>query len=302
MSSAWPKLNYDNAKETYEALLYWTQIVGKIRLGKTPWINHSWHVPLYVTPKGLTTSDIGDKDIHFQIDFNFIDHKLEITTDKGTSRSFGLEGLCVADFYGNIFNALSELNIEAIIRPVPNEVMVAIPFPENTAGFRYDAEEIARFHKALLNANSIFTKFRAGFSGKCSPVHFFWGADDLAVTRFSGRRAPKHPGGVPNLPDRVAEEAYSHEVSSAGFWPGNAMFPQAAFYSYIYPEPPGFKEAQIQPSAAYYHKDMGEYILPYDAVQQSDDPEQMVLDFLHTTYSAAADLAGWDRKDLEVGY
>jgi hypothetical protein len=300
--STWPTLNYDKAKETYEALLYWTQIVGKIKLDKMPWINHSWHVPLYVTPKGLTTSDIADKGLHFQIDFNFIDHQLEISTDSGESRSFALKGICVADFYGVIFETLSQLNIEASIRPIPNEVMVAIPFPENNAIVKYDADEITNFHKALLNANSIFTKFRAGFSGKCSPVHFFWGADDLAVTRFSGRKAPKHQGGVPNLPDRVAEEAYSHEVSSAGFWPGNAMYPQAAFYSYIYPEPAGFKIAEIQPSAAYYHKEMGEYLLPYDIVRQSDDPEQMVLDFLESTYNAAANLAGWNRQDLEVKY
>lgn len=301
MKNSWPALSYEHAKETYETLLLWTQIVGKIKIDKLPWINHSWHVTLRVTPAGLTTSEMQHEDQHFQIDFDFIHHQLKVITDAGESGEFKLEdGLSVADFYNNILDLLTDLNIKVNIHPVPNEIENAIPFYDDHTHHSYDAKEVKHFHKALLLAQDILTRFRAEFKGKCSPVHFFWGASDLAVSRFSGRKAPKHPGGVPNLPDRVAEEAYCREVSSAGFWPGSAALPYAAFYSYIYPEPKGFKEAHVEPSQAYYHTELGEFILPYEVVQQAENPGKTLLDFLHSTYNAAADLARWNRDILEV--
>jgi hypothetical protein len=296
MKKEWPKLSFADARATYETLHLWTQIVGKIRLVKTPWINHSWHVTLYVTPTGLTTSDIMDADKHFQIDFDFLQHQLQIKTSAGEARTFGLEELSVASCYKNVLAALREFGIQADIHPIPNELENLMPFHKDKTHATYDPKHAAALHQALLQTHAVFTQFRAEFKGKCSPVHFFWGSFDLAVSRFSGRDAPKHPGGVPNLPDWVAQEAYSQEVCSSGFWPGNEAFPFAAFYSYIYPEPDGFKNASIKPKQAYYHQELREFILPYDAVQQADDPSSMLLDFLHSTYEAAAELAQWDRN------
>jgi hypothetical protein len=277
----------------------WTQIIGKIKLAKQPWTNHAWHVTFQVTPTGLTTGSLPDEQQPFQIDFDLIRHRLLISTQNGHSRQFGLTGISVADFYHQVLACLTELGIEAVIHPVPNELEVAIPFGQDTVHHTYIPEQAAAFHEALLLAQELLTQFRAGFQGKCSPVHFFWGAFDLAVSRFSGRKAPPHPGGVPHLPDWIAQEAYSHEVSSCGFWPGNALLPEAAFYAYCYPEPEGYKDAAIAPAAAYYHPVLREFILPYEQVRQAPDPGQAVLTFLHTCYDAAADLAGWDRENLE---
>lgn len=300
MKRTWPILSYHDAKDTYQTWHLWTQIIGKIKLVKLPWINHSWHVTLVVTPTGLTTGSLPDVQQSFQIDFNLIHHQLHITTQNGQSRQFGLPGLSVAGFYQQVLAALGELGLEASINTVPNEMEEAIPFDQDTEHKTYIPQQAAAFHQALLLAQDLLTQFRAGFLGKCSPVHFFWGGFDLAVTRFSGRKAPRHPGGVPHLPDWVAQEAYSHEVSSCGFWPGNAAFPAAAFYAYSYPEPPGYKDATVAPQGAYYHPELREFILPYELVQQSRDPEKAVLDFLHSTYGAAADLAHWDRENLEA--
>jgi hypothetical protein len=299
MKSAWPELSFAAAKPTYQTLHLWTQIVGKIRLVKTPWINHSWHVTLYVTPTGLTTSTIREEEKYFQIDFDFLQHQLQIKTSAGEARHLELEGLSVESFYTKVLAALREMGIQADIHPVPNELEKAIPFPEDTLHATYDPAHAAAFHQALLQSQAVFTQFRAEFRGKCSPVHFFWGSFDLAVSRFSGRDAPKHPGGVPNLPDWIAQEAYSQEVCSCGFWPGNEAFPAAAFYTYIYPEPEGYPNAAIQPEKAYYHQEMREFILPYEVVQQADNPSAVLLDFLRSTYQAAADLAQWDREALE---
>lgn len=300
MKTTWPTLSFKEAQKTYETLHLWTQIAGKIRLIKTPWINHSWHVTLYVTPSGLTTSDMVDGEKHFQLDFDFIRHQLQLKTSAGETHSIDLkEGLSVAGCYQQLLDALQRVGIRADIYPVPNELEDPIRFDEDETHATYDPEHAAALHQALLRSHAVFNRFRAGFRGKSSPVHFFWGSFDLAVSRFSGRDAPKHPGGVPNLPDWVAQEAYSREVCSCGFWPGNEAFPHAAFYSYIYPEPEGFKDARIKPEQAYYHPELREFLLPYDAVQKAEDPEAMLMDFLQSTYEAAADLANWDRKALE---
>lgn len=299
MKTTWPELSYAEAHKTYETIHLWTQIVGKIRLVKTPWINHSWHVTLYVTPSGLTTSDIVAGDKHFQLDFDFINHQLQLKTSTGDTSSIDLKKLSVAGCYKQVLDALREAGIQADIYPVPNELEDPIPFHKDETHATYKPEHAVALHQAFLRVHDIFTRFRAEFSGKSSPVHFFWGSFDLAVSRFSGRDAPRHPGGVPNLPDWIAQEAYSKEVCSCGFWPGSEAYPAAAFYSYIYPEPEGYKDARIKPAQAYYHPELREFILPYDAVQEADDPDSVLLDFLRSTYEAAADLARWDRKALE---
>ena len=293
---AWPSLSYAVWRDTYATLLLWTQIVGKIRLVQTPWVNHSWHVVYYVTARGLSTSPIRHGERVFQIDFDFIDHQLIIQTGEGERRTLRLEPRTVADFYQALMAQLSELDLRVAINTTPNEQEEAIPFEQDQKHRSYDAEAVRRFFSALLQADRLLKQFRAGFSGKCSPVHFFWGGFDLAVTRFSGRPAPEHPGGVPHLPDRVAREAYSHEVSSCGFWPGNEMLPEAAFYAYAYPEPEGFKDAAIA-VPGYYHPDLREFILPYAKVREAPSPDDVVLDFLQRTYEAAATLGRWD----EVG-
>lgn len=299
LNGHWPSLPLDAWQETYGALHLWSQVVGKIRLARAPWVNHSWHIPLYVTSRGLTTSPIPCGHRTFEIDFDFYNHHLHVTTSDKDRRSFELRSMSVADFYRNIMEILSELNIETRIWPMPVELPdPVLPFPENDQQAAYEPEAVQRFWQALLQVHRVFHVFRADFIGKVSPVHFFWGAFDLAVTRFSGRTAPKHPGGVPNCADWVMTEAYSHEVSSAGFWPG-AGLGEAAFYSYAYPEPDGFSEYDVRPDAAYYHKDLGEFILPYEGVRTADDPDALLLDFLQSTYQAAAELAGWERGALE---
>lgn len=299
MKTGWPILSYAAARATYETIHLWTQIAGKIKLSYMPWINHSWHVTLTVTPTGFTTSDIAADNKHFQIDFDFIEHQLLIKTSAGQSRSFHLEKMSVADCYHKMTRTLSEFGIPVNINPIPNELEKPIPLDKDQVHATYNPDHATALHQALLCSQDVLTQFRAAFKGKCSPVHFFWGGFDLAVSRFSGSSAPKHPGGVPNLPDWVAQEAYSHEVSSCGFWPGNEAVPFAAFYSYIYPEADGFKNATVKPAQAYYHAPLGEFILPYDVVQQASDPTATLLEFLHSTYNAAADLAQWDRASLE---
>jgi hypothetical protein len=297
----WPELPTAAWRDTYETLHLWTQIVGKIRLARTPWLNHSWHVTLYVTARGLTTSAIPDGMRSFQIDFDFIDHQLRISTSDGASRQFALAGKSVAGFYAAIMAELAALGIDIAINEMPNELPDPIRFSQDNRHATYDPDAVGRFFQILRNADSVFKQFRTGFIGKASPVHFFWGSFDLAVTRFSGRRAPRHPGGVPHLSDAVAVEAYSHEVSSAGFWPGSGAIDYPAFYSYAYPEPAGFRTARLRPAAAFFSEALGEFILPYDAVRTAAAPDQALLDFLQSTYEAAANAAKWDRDALDCG-
>jgi hypothetical protein len=292
--AAWPALPYDAWKDACETLHLWTQIVGKIRMVQTPWVNHSWHVTLYVTPCGLTTSAIPHGKRSFQMEFDLHDHMLVILVNDGSRRSIKLEPISVAAFYRKLMAALDELRLPVHITTIPNEIADAIPFDEDETHASYDPEYAQRFGQALASCARVFGTFRARFAGKCSPVHFFWGGFDLALTRFSGRTAPQHPGGVPNMPDWVAREAYSHEVSSAGFWPGGGIG-EAAFYSYTYPEPEGFRDYAVKPAAAYYHDELREFVLPYEAVRTADDPDGALIDFLQTTYEAGANLGGWDR-------
>jgi hypothetical protein len=295
----WPELPLGGWRDTCATLHLWTQIVGKIRLARTPWLNHSWHVTLYVTARGLSTSPIPDGARSFEIEFDFIDHVLKIATSDGARRQFALSGHSVASFYRRVMDELADLGITVAIDEMPNELPQPIRFSQDTQHATYDAEAVQRFFKILSNADRVFKQFRTGFLGKASPVHFFWGSFDLAVTRFSGRNAPHHPGGVPHLSDAVASEAYSHEVSSAGFWPGSGAIDYPAFYSYAYPEPDGFRTAKVRPEAAFFSKDLGEFILPYDAVRTAKDPDVALLDFLQSTYEAAADAAKWNRDTLE---
>ncbi len=300
--TSWPELPLKSWRDTYATLQLWTQIVGKIRLTLSPWLNHSWHVTLYVTARGLSTSPIPYAARNFGIEFDFIDHVLRISVSDGATRRFALAGHSVASFYTRIMADLAELGIHVAIDETPNELPDPIRFPLDTAHASYDAEATRRFFTILVNADRVFKQFRTGFLGKASPVHFFWGSFDLAVTRFSGRRAPRHPGGVPSLPDAVACEAYSHEVSSAGFWPGSGAIDYPAFYSYAYPEPAGFRTARVKPEATFFSEALGEFVLPYDAVRTADDPDKALLDFLQTTYEAAANAAKWDREALECDF
>lgn len=298
-SEPWPILPLEAWTETYTTLHLWTQIVGKIRLAQSPWANHSWSVPLYVTVRGLTTSLIPHVLRTFQIDFDFVAHRLILQSSDGGAGGFALEPQSVAAFYGRLMEEMEKLGLHVDIYRKPNEVDDPIRFDQDEIHRSYDRDYANRFWRILVQADRVLKEFRARFIGKCSPVHFFWGSADLAVTRFSGRRAPEHPGGVPGLPDRVTREAYSHEVSSCGFWPGGGPIPYAAFYSYAYPEPAGFADAPLKPSAAFYSTDLREFLLPYEAVRQAESPDGALLDFLQSTYEAAANLAGWDRDALE---
>lgn len=298
----WPDLPLSAWRETCDTLHLWTQIVGKIRLSQTPWLNHSWHVTLYVTARGLTTSLIPYGERAFQIDFDFIDHMLTIAASDGERRQTPLRAQSVADFYAATMSSLAELNMPVHIDELPNELPEAVPFSQDRTHSAYDPDYARRFWRLLLQAARVLQIFRTGFIGKCSPVHFFWGSFDLAVTRFSGRRAPLHPGGVPHLSDAVVRDAYSHEVSSAGFWPGGGGIDHPAFYSYAYPEPRGFREAAIMPGAAFYSEELKEFVLPYDAVRNARDPDATLLDFLQSAYEAAAVDGGWNRAELECPF
>ena len=293
----WPELPLEAWRDTYATLHMWTQIVGKVRLALAPSINHWWQVPLYVTSRGLTTSPIPSGTRAFEMTFDFLDHQLRIETAEGEVRQVALRPQSVADFYRETMDALKSLGIEVQIWPVPVELPDPIPFAEDQQHHSYDPEYARRFWRILVQTERVFTLFRARFLGKVSPVHFFWGSFDLAVTRFSGRPAPHHPA-TPGVSDRVVQEAYSHEVSSAGFWPGEGVgFP--AFYAYAYPEPVGFGQRPVQPAQAYYDGNLHEYLLPYDAVRTAESPDELLLAFLQSTYEAAADLAHWDRAALE---
>jgi len=298
-SDVWPSLPLDAWQDTCATLHMWMQIVGKIRLVQSPWLNHSWHSTLYVTARGLTTSPVPYGTGTFQIDFDFIDHRLGVFCSNGTSGGFALEPQSVATFFRRIMEELGRLGLDVEIRRRPNEVVDAIPFDQDEVHRSYDPEYANRFWRILVQVDRVFKQFRARFIGKCSPVHLFWGAQDLAVTRFSGRPAPEHPGGIPNLPDWVTREAYSHEVSSCGFWPGGGPIPYPAFYAYAYPEPDGFPQARIAPGEAFYSPDVKEFVLDYDVVRNAASPDETLLAFLQTTYEAAAGLGNWERGSLE---
>lgn len=298
----WPELFYNEAKQTYDTIHRWTQMAGKVKLARLPWTNHSWHVTLFVTPSGLTTGDIPGNDKHFQINFDFQQHRLQLTTSEMEEKVFDLRTLSVASCYHHMLTALKNFGIDCKINPIPCEIEDPVPFHLDDAYPAYNPQHAADWHQALLNANEVLTEFRAKFIGKCSPVHFFWGSFDLAVSRFSGKTAPSHPGGISNLPDWVAQEAYSHEVCSCGFWPGSEGIPFAAFYSYSYPEPENYKTYPIQPNTAYYEENLREFLLPYKAVRESDNPSETLLDFLHSTYEAAANLSKWDRESMEKSF
>ncbi len=293
----WPALPWEAWQETCDTIHMWSQVIGKIRLALAPMLNHWWQVPLYLTPRGLTTSPIPYKSCTFQIDFDFLDHELQISTDRGNKLAFPLKGLSVAAFYGETMAALRSLGLEVRIWTTPVEVPERIPFERDTQHAAYDPEFAGRFFRVLVQSDRVLKEFRSRFLGKVSPVHFFWGAFDLAVTRFSGRRAPEHPG-VPNVARFVMLEAYSHEVSSCGFWPG-AGLGQPAYYAYTYPEPEGFKVYPVWPAEAYYHQDFGEFILPYEAVRTALSPDETLMGFLQSTYEAGAKRAKWDREALE---
>jgi hypothetical protein len=297
---SWPELALAEWQDTYATVHMWSQIVGKTRLALAPMMNHWWQVTLYVTARGLTTSPMPFGERTFEVEFDFTDHELVTRTSDGLIGTMPLVSRTVADFYREYMGLLHSLDLDVRLAwPVPVEVEEAIPFEQDQKHASYDADAVHRCWQVLVQSDRVFKEFRARFIGKCSPVHFWWGAFDLACTRFSGRRAPLHPGGAPNTPDRVMQEGYSHECISAGWWPGNKLMPEPAFYSYCYPAPAGFTSAQVQPAEAYYHEALGEFVLPYDAVRTATRPDEKLLSFLQSTYEAAAERAGWDRAALE---
>ncbi len=299
MTSAWPDIPYAPWRDTCSALHLYSQILGKYRLARTPWVNHSWHATLYVNARGLTTSLVVDASGGVEIMLDLIDHAVIGSTTTGKSSRFELAPMSVAQFHARFLELLRELGATDSFHGRPNEVPDPIPFVDDHAERPYDAEAVSRFFRACVSIDRVMNHFRTSFLGKVSPVHMFWGSFDLAVTRFSGRPAPLHPGGVPGLPDDVTCEAYSHEVSSAGFWPGGSGVDFPAFYSYAYPGPPGFADASVEPNAAYYDQKLGEFLLPYDEVRRSENPEATLMAFFESTYLAAANLGEWDRKTLE---
>ena len=302
MSSAtenWPSLYWPAWHETADHLHLMTQIIGKVRLGLTPWLNHSWHVPLYVSARGLTTGTIPIGDRALQIDFDFLDETLVLQVSDGGRQSIPLAPGTIADFHAAAMQALRGFGIDCRYDPKPSEMPGAPPFADDRAARPYDGDAVRDFWRALIRVQRVFGEFRTGFLGKASPIHFFWGSFDLASTRFSGRTAPKHPGGMPGLPDAVTCEAYSHEEASIGFWPGSDAYPQAAFYAYAYPAPEGYAGARVEPAAASFSSEMGEFLLTYDAVRTATDPDAMLLAFCQSTYDAAATLGRWDRGSLE---
>lgn len=298
-AGAWPEIPWADWRETCAALHLQVQIAGKYRLARTPWQCHSWHATLYVHPRGLTTGPVPDGPGSISVLFDLVDGRLTVAASDGRAAGFPLGAMSIADFHARFVGAIAAVGGNPRFSGRPNEVPDPVPFAEDHAPRPWDAEAVRRFHAALVSVDRVFAHFRSGFLGKVSPVHLFWGSFDLAVTRFSGRRAPLHPGGIPNLPDSVTREAYSHEVSSAGFWPGGAGVEEPMFYSYAYPAPPGFGERKPEPAAARFDTGLGEFLLPYEAVRTAADPEAALLAFLQSTYEAAADLAGWDREALE---
>ncbi len=302
MSSSWPDIPYAAWQPTAETLELWTQVVGKVRFACTPWLNHSWHATLYVTPRGFSTSLVPHAAGSFEMELDFLSQELRVQSSQGAERRIPLVAGTIANFHSSVLGALRELGMDIRIHGAPNERPECVPFAEDHAPREYDPDAAQRFWRATLEVHRVFSRFRTGFLGKVSPVHLFWGSFNLAVTRFSGRRAPLHPGGIPHLPDAVTREAYSHEVSSAGFWPGGNGVDHAAFYSYAYPSPPGFAAAKVNPDAAFFHAKLGEFVLPYDAVRTAKQPDEVLLAFLQSTYEAAADAGGWDRHTLECAF
>ncbi|MHA3788270.1 DUF5996 family protein [Flavobacterium hauense] len=300
MKKHWPLLSYENGKATYETLQLYSQILGKIKLATLPWANHSWNVTLHIIPSGLTTQTMPYEEFNFQIDLDIINHELKVVTSKGDVRQFKLYNLTVADFYKKTFILLKELGIALEIMTTPSEIADPIPFELDIIHARYDIGQAADFHLALLAIQDVFMKFRGEFTGKASPIHFFWGGFDLALALFSGREAPTHPGKIPGLPNWVLQDAYSHELCDFGFWTGSEAFPEAAFYCYLYPEPEGYKTTEVSPPEAYYNHDLGEFILPYSAVQNSADPDTLLLTFLRSTYGIGANLANWDENLYKI--
>jgi hypothetical protein len=298
-ATAWPALPLDEWQDTYDTLHMWTQIVGKTRLALAPMENHWWQVPLYVTPRGLTTSAIPYGERTFAVDFDFLDHHLYVRTSEGGTRVIPLAPQPVSDFYAAYVAALRALGLEVSIHPVPTEVQTAIPFAEDRQHRSYDADAAQRCWQLLVQSDRVLKRFRGRFIGKASLVHFFWGSFDLAATRFSGRRAPRHPGGAPNCPDYVMVEAYSHECCSCGFWPGGGAITAPAFYAYAYPQPAGYADHPVRPEGAFYHQELREFILPYETVRSAARPDETLLEFLQSTYDAAASLAGWNRSELD---
>jgi len=302
MISAWPSLPYDAWKDTHTTLHLWTQIVGKVPLARSPWINHSWHVTFFVTARGLVTRLIPHESQSLQIEFDFVEHRLWVRTTSGGGASVPLVAQSVAAFHRQFTAALRELSVPVEITPLPCEVPDPVtPFEQDEANCSYDRDYVQRYWQILVRAQRIFEEFRSRFVGKCGPVHFFWGAPDLAVTRFSGRAAPEHPGTVPHMPRWVLREAYSQEVSSLGFWAGGPMFPQPMFYSYAYPEPARFAAARVRPEEAAYVKELGEFVLPYEELRRRHDADAALLEFAQSTYDAAANLGEWSRAALESG-
>ena len=299
MTDPWPRLPLDSWRETYATLHLWMQIVGKTRLALAPMQNHWWQVALYVTERGLATSPIPSGNRTFAVEFDFLEHSLSVSTSEGVARTLPLRPRPVADFYAEYVAVLQSLGLEVRIWPVPVEVESSIRFPDDRTHPSYDAESATRAWRLLVQADLVLKRFRGRFLGKASPVHFFWGGFDLAATRFSGRRAPPHPGGIPNVGDWVMQEAYSHECSSLGFWPGGGPIAEPVFYAYAYPEPDGFRSYPVKPAAARYSEEMREFVLPYEAVRTAASPDEALLDFAQTTYAAAADRGGWDRTALE---
>ncbi len=292
--AAWPALDHAASRDTLATLQLWAQIVGKVRLALTPWLNHGWQMPLYVNARGLGSSPIHVGGEIVEIGFDLVDHRLVVRSSRSSERGFALAPMSVAAFYRRLMAELAAIGVEVAINTLPNEVADPIRFPDDETHASYDAAIAHAYWRALVAVDGVFRLFRTAFLGKTSPVHLFWGAFDLAVTRFSGRTAPHHPGGVPGLPDDVTREAYSHEVSSAGFWPGSDRYPQAAFYSYAYPAPAGFADAKVEPAQATWSAAMGEWLLPYEAVRSAADPEAALMRFLQSTYRAAADLGHWE--------
>ncbi|WP_222284357.1 DUF5996 family protein [Rhizobium leguminosarum] len=301
MSSKWPDLDYLSWRDTCSALHLYLQVVGKYRLAHTPWLNHSWNATFYITPSGVSSSLIPD-GAGIEVIFDFHDHVVSGTSGDGRKAAFALGESTVAEFHGKFTRLISELGGTPSFHGQPNEVADPVPFAEDHRDRPYDRDAVRNFHQGLLAIDRVFKTFRTSFLGKSSPVHLFWGSFDLAVTRFSGRPAPIHPGGVPALPDDVAQEAYDHEVSSAGFWPGGGGIDYPAFYAYAYPAPSGFRAAPVQPNAVFWHDGLSEFILPYDAVRTATDPDAALLSFLVSTYEAAANLGGWDRGSLECSH
>ena len=298
-SDAWPDLPYVAWKDSCTTLHLWTQVVGKVRLALVPWLNHSWHVSYRVTARGLGLPLIVVDGRGLQIDFDFIDHVLWVRTTDGHFRQHTLRPMTVAEFHAEVLQLLATLGFPVRIHRMPSEIPDAIPFDEDREHRAYDRDCANRFWQVLVRSHEVLSHFRTAFIGKASPVHFFWGSFDLAVTRFSGRRAPRHPGGVPHMSDEIVCEAYSHEVSSAGFWPGDERIEYPAYYSYAYPAPEGFASAPVRPAQAFFSRELGEFILPYDVVRTARDPKGTLLEFLQSTYEAAADLGRWNRAELE---